>query len=147
MREKHRLSSGQLLLLELVIAVGFFSMSVAVTMSIFGNAYAMSSEAEAKKHAVYKADDISEIIRSESEETEIDRSLKDYGFVNNNGIYEMRYSEDKYRVTVSPFVAGRLYEAELDFYDESDELENTETEPFYTVIIDHALKKGGANDG
>ena len=147
MKEKHRLSSGQLLLLELVIAVGFFSMSVAVTMSIFGNAYAMSSEAEAKKRAVYKADDISEIIRSESEETEIDRSLKDYGFVNNNGIYEMRYSEDKYRVTVSPFVAGRLYEAELDFYDESDESENTETEPFYTVTIDHALKKGGESDG
>ena len=147
MREKHRLSSGQLLLLELVIAVGFFSMSVAVTMSIFGNAYAMSSEAEAKKHAVYKADDISEIIRSVSDEAEIDRSLINYGFVNNNGIYEMRYSEDKYRVTVSPSVSGKLYEAEVDFYDESNETENANTEPFYTVIIDHALKKGGANDG
>ena len=64
MKERTRLSSGNMLLLELLFAIIFFSLTLSVTLSVFGEAYALSRQAEGKDLAVAEANDVAEIIRS-----------------------------------------------------------------------------------
>ncbi|SKB74386.1 hypothetical protein SAMN06296386_104318 [Lachnospiraceae bacterium] len=148
MREKSRLSSGQLLLLELIFAVAFFCVSAAVTMSIFGKAYEISAESEAKTSAAHEADAVSEVIRSVSDEAEIDGFLRENGFeLQENGSYEKIYDNGKFCMTITPSVNGRLYSAEINSYVAEKRRKEPDTEPVFTMVIKHALRKGGSGDG
>ena len=64
MKERTRLSSGNMLLLELLFAIIFFSLTLSVTLSVFGEAYVLSRRAEGLDLAVAEANDVAEIIRS-----------------------------------------------------------------------------------
>ncbi len=149
MRKRHRLSSGQLLLLEIVFAVTFFCIAVAVTMSIFGRAYEMSSYARAKKEAVLETDNTSEIIRSCEDKEEIDERLTDYGFeYTDNGVYIKHYGDGRYRIMIVPELKkeSRIYSANITNYIEKELDDNPNAESVFSVIVDHVIDEGGAEN-
>ena len=148
MRERHRLSSGQLLLMELIIAVGFFCFSAAVTMSIFGKAYVISVESAAKERSAIEADSVSETIRSVSNEAEIDELLRKLGYeCKSDGNYEKIFDEGKYKMVIVSSVEKRLYKAEIKSFIISRSDDASDTEPVFTMEVLHALKNGGMGDG
>ena len=75
MKERTRLSAGNMLLLELLFALIFFSLTLSVTLSVFGEAYALSRQAEGRNLAVAEANDVAEIIRSAAYASEMDGLL------------------------------------------------------------------------
>lgn len=134
MKERYRLSSGQLLLLELVLAITFFGLTIAVTLAVFGNAYEMSVKAEAEEKAVSETNNVIEIIRSASDETEIEELLKLYGLSKKSeNIYEETYGNDKYTLTVNSHVEDKLYTADISCF--------SADEPIYAISVEHAIKK------
>lgn len=148
MRERRRLSSGQLLLMELIIAVGFFCFSAAVAMSIFGKAYVLSIGSAAKERSAIEADSVSEIIRSVSDEAEIDEMLRKMGFeCKSDGSYEKIFDEGKYKMVIVSSVEKRLYKAEIKSFIVSKSGDVSDTEPVFTMEVLHALKNGGLRDG
>ncbi|MCR5775795.1 MAG: hypothetical protein K6G84_00045, partial [Lachnospiraceae bacterium] len=85
--------------MELIIAVGFFCFSAAVTMSIFGKAYVLSVESAAKERSAIEADSVSETIRSVYDEVKIDELLRKSGFeCKSDGSYEKIFDDGKYRM-------------------------------------------------
>ena len=138
MKERTRLSSGNMLLLELLFALIFFSLTLSVTLSVFGEAYVLSRQAEGRDMAVAEVNDVAEIIRSADHVSEIEEMLIRKGFSKGaDGLYNEKYGDDKYRMTISAAVAGRLYTANIACYD----LRNEET-PIYELKIEHAVKDG-----
>ncbi len=145
MRAGQRLSSGDLLLLELVFAIVFFSLSIAATMSVFGNAYEMSSKASARNTAVAETNSVIEIIRSSATETEADEMLQKTGFVKDDkGIYSKEYGDGKYNMKMETAVSGKLYTADVSCYYSKGESE-PEADPFYSIKVEHAIKEVGAD--
>ena len=148
MSEKHSLSSGQLLLLELIFAVGFFCFSAAVTMSIFGKAYVLSENSAAKERAAIEADAVSDTIRSVYDEAEINELLVKLGFeCKSDGSYEKLFEDGKYRMVIVPSVEKRLYKAEIKSFVTSNSDETSNMEPVFSMEVLHALKNGGKKDG
>ena len=101
MKFRRRLTSGDLLLLELVFAIIFFCLTMSASMAVFGNAYEMSSKAESLDDAVRESNSAIEIIRSSDTAEEIDSLLASSGFSGNSGSsYSKEYGNDKYRIEI-----------------------------------------------
>lgn len=140
MKERTRLSSGNMLLLELLFALIFFSLTLSVTLSVFGEAYVLSRQAEGRDMAVAEANDVAEIIRSAEFISEIDGLLTQNGFSRgSDGQYMGEYNNDKYSIIVSTSVSGRLFTADIACYD----LRSGGAEPpIYELKVEHAVKDG-----
>ena len=145
MRARQRLSSGDLLLLELVFAIIFFSLSIAATMSVFGKAYELSSGAAGRNMAVTESNAAAEIIRASSDEAEADELLKKGGFTFSQGRYFKDYGDGKYCMTVDTAKEGRLFRADISCYKVTD-ADAPASDPVYSLTIEHAMK-GDATDG
>lgn len=142
MKERVRLSSGNMLLLELLFALIFFSLTLSVTLSVFGEAYVLSRQAEGRDMAVAEANDVAEIIRSAEYISEIEGLLSQKGLVRGaDGQYTGEYSDSKYGIVVSTSVSGRLYTADIACYDFlSDEMYPASA--IYELKVEHAVKDG-----
>ena len=142
MKERTRLSSGNMLLLELLFALIFFSLTLSVTLSVFGEAYVLSRQAEGRDMAVAEANDVAEMIRSSEYISEIDGLLTRRGFSRDSqGNYTGDYGDGKYRMVVSTTIAERLFTADIACYDSNIE----ETDPaaaVYELKVEHAVKDG-----
>ena len=143
MKTGNRLSSGNLMLLELVFAIVFFCLAMAASMSVCGNAYEMSSRAEDQGAALRETDSAAEIIRSSETKEEMDSLLNSAGFTGNMETgYEKLFCDDKYRLTISLSESGKLIQADMLCYSAKDSTQNEPIEPFYDLSIKHALKGG-----
>lgn len=138
MKERTRLSSGNMLLLELLFALIFFSLTLSVTLSVFGEAYVMSRQAEGVNLAVAEANDVAEIIRSAEKASDIEGLLSLKGLSRmSDGIYMSSYGDDRYDIIVTSSQSGRLYSAVITCRKAGDAPE----EPaLYELAVDHALK-------
>lgn len=140
MKERSRLSAGNMLLLELLFAIIFFSLTLSVTLSVFGQAYSVSRQAEGRELAVAEANDIAEIIRSVRKTDEIDGLLALKGVTKeSDGKYVMTYGDGDYRMTIDTSLTGRLYLAEIACYSETGA---SGAEPVYELTVEHAVKTG-----
>ncbi len=138
MNNKERPSSGSLLMLELIFAIVFFALAIAVTVSVFGKAYVLSSKATAIDMAVAETNDIAEMIRSSDSEGEIEDLISKKGMKKvSDGKYEMPYGEGKFSLDMSVDREGKLYSASMVCVD------NSTGEDVYDILIQHALKGGG----
>ena len=113
---------GNMLLIELVITLLFFSLSMVVIMQVFTTAQLKTRESGTLSVALAKAEDVAEQL---SRETNPDALLMRIGFMGNNGSYV--YSDpsgyDLYvTLGVSDQEAGRLYTARLTASDDGTEL-------------------------
>lgn len=144
MRARQRLSSGDLLLLELVFAIIFFSLSLAATMSVFGKAYELSSGAAGRNMAVTESNAAAEIIRASSDEAEADELLKKAGFTSRQGRYLKDYGDGKYSMTINTSREGRLFKADISCYKVTD-ADAPASDPVYSLTIEHAMKGEGAD--
>ena len=143
MRIGNRLSSGNLMLLELIFAIIFFSLAMAASMSVFGNAYEMSSRAEDQSAALRETDSAAEIIRSSETKEEMDSLLTAAGFTGDIDTgYEKLYGNDKYRLTISLSGNGKLIQADMLCCPVKDAAGSGSPEPFYDLRIKHAMKGG-----
>lgn len=143
MKEKTRLSAGNMLLLELLFAIIFFSLTLSVTLSVFGEAYALSRQAEGRNLAVAEANDVAEIIRSAVYASDVEGLLALKGLTGNgDGTYTMEYGDGKYRMVVTTGLQGRLYTADIECYNAAGE---PDAEAVYGLKVDHAVKEGGAD--
>ncbi|MBO6147748.1 MAG: hypothetical protein J6O55_00220 [Lachnospiraceae bacterium] len=114
MKTRGRLSSGNLLLLELIFAIFFFCLSVAVTVSVFGKAFSMSRNAYSGNKAVAEAKSVAEIIRSVETVAEAEKYLLEKGlYPNADGDYELLYGDGRYRLVLSATLDGNLYTGEI----------------------------------
>ncbi len=138
MNKKERPSSGSLLMLELIFAIVFFALAIAVTVSVFGKAYVLSSKATAIDMAVAETNDIAEMIRSSDSEEEIEGLISKKGMKKvSDGKYEMSYGEGKFSLDMNVDKEGKLYSASMVCVD------NGTGEDVYDILIQHALKGGG----
>ncbi len=144
MKERTRLSSGNMLLLELLFALIFFSLTLSVTLSVFGEAYVLSRQAEGLDLSVAEANDVAEIIRSAKRVSDMDGLLALAGLTKTgDGTYMSSYGEDKYDLTVTTSLSGRLYSAVIT----CREAGAAPDEPaMYELSVDHALKEGAGSD-
>ncbi len=144
---KRRLSSGDLMLLELIFAIIFFCFSMAATMSVFGNAYEMSQLAGDRDVSIREAASAAEIIRAADTEKEMDSYLTAEGFApSGENVYEKTYGDGKYRINVVLSMSGTLLNADLNcYYNKSTTVHSTD-EAFYRLNIKHSMK-GGSEDG
>jgi len=144
-KERTRLSSGNMLLLELLFALIFFSLSLSVTLSVFGQAYVLSKKAEGKDLAVAETNDVAEIIRSARSVSEIDSLLTARGLsADEGGRYLLSYGDDKYNMIVTTSLSGKLYTADIACYDS-----NNASDPaaIYELKVEHAVKDEAAKEG
>ena len=140
MKERVRLSSGNMLLLELLFALVFFSLTLSVTLSVFGEAYALSREAEGRDLAVAETNDVAEIIRSAESAQEIGELLSMKGLAKDSaGRYQMNYGDGRYSMIINEAVQGRLYTAEISCYKATD-ADASEAPLVYELTVEHALK-------
>ena len=139
MKERTRLSSGNMLLLELLFALIFFSLTLSVTLSVFGEAYVLSRQAEGRDMAVAETNDVAEIIRSAEYASEIDALLARKGLTKDaDGHYVGGYGDGKYSMMISTSISGKLYTADIACYD----LKNSgQTDAIYTLEVDHAVRE------
>ena len=145
MKERARLSSGNMLLLELLFALIFFGLTLSVTLSVFGEAYALSRKAEGINLAVSESNDAAEIIRAGESVSEIEEGLLLKGLAKDaEGIYSMSYGDGRYNMKVDTSISGRLYTADVSCYDTSGA--DGGAEPLYSLTVEHAIK-GGTEDG
>jgi hypothetical protein len=143
-KERTRLSSGNMLLLELLFAMIFFGLSLSVTLSVFGEAYVLSKQAEGKDMAVAEANDVAEIIRSARSASEIDDLFTVKGLTKNtDGKYTAGFGNNKYDMVISTALSGRLFSADIKCYD----LRNEDGTPIYELTVEHVLKDGEAQSG
>ena len=137
MKFKRRLTSGDLLLLELVFAIIFFCLTMSASMAVFGNAYEMSSKAESLDSAVRESNSAIEIIRSSATAEEIDSGFASSGYTGAPlRSYTKEYDNGKYRIDIAVSVTGNLYSAVINCYKQSD----PETS-IYDISVKHALSK------
>ena len=143
MNIKRRLSSGDLMLLELVFAIIFFSLAIAASMSVFGNAYEMSHVAESRSQAVRETDSAAEVIRSSETKEEMESLLTGNGFgIKGNGCYEKLFGNDAYRLIINVSESERLINADMRCFYTKDSASYSSSEPFYDLTIQHAVKGG-----
>lgn len=139
MKERTRLSSGNMLLLELLFALIFFGFTLSVTLSVFGEAYVLSKQAEGKDMAVAETNDVAEVIRSAEYSDEIDKLLTVKGLTKDEtGNYTASFGDDKYNMVISTALSGKLYTAEIKCFDPR----NSDGNPIYALTVDHAVKDG-----
>lgn len=138
MKERSRLSAGNMLLLELLFAIVFFSLTLSVTLSVFGQAYSISKKAEGRTLAVAESNDIAEIIRSGSKAEEIENLFSLKGVrKESEGNYTMTYGDGQYRMSIYVSRSGRLYIADISCYAEGG---GSAEEPLYQITVEHAVK-------
>ena len=139
MKKRQRLSSGNLLLLELIFAMFFFSFAVTVTVSVLGMAYQMSESAYASNMAVLQSKDVAEIVRACGSESEAGELLAQKGLSpDGRGGYSMLYGQDKYRLSLS------LSENEIDGLYTADIVcrKVSSGDQIYELSIDHRMTGG-----
>ena len=137
MKFKRRLTSGDLLLLELVFAIIFFCLTMSASMAVFGNAYEMSSKAESLDSAIRESNSAIEIIRSGDSSEAIDAAFASAGYTGAAiRSYAKEYDNGKYKIDIEVSVSGKLYTAVINCYKQSD----PETS-IYDISIKHALSK------
>ncbi|MCR4590835.1 MAG: hypothetical protein K5668_08450 [Lachnospiraceae bacterium] len=147
MLRKRRLSSGDLMLLELVFAIIFFCLTMAGTMSVFGNAYEMSTVAEDRDLATRETATAAEIIRASGSRTEMDGLLQSNGFTPaGENVYEKTYGDGKYRLTISVSMPETMLNADMACYYTKSTASHSSDEAFYDLNIRHSMK-GGDSDG
>ncbi len=134
MKFKRRLTSGDLLLLELVFAIIFFCLTMSASMAVFGNAYEMSSKAEKLDAAVREANSAAEIIRSANTADDIYSMLQTEGFTGSGGVYSKEYGDGKYSINIIGVQNVNLFSADIVCKDTKGT-----TEPIYEINIKHAL--------
>ena len=144
MKARRRLSSGDLLLLELVFAIVFFCLAMAATMSVFGKAYEMSASAKAQDLAIVETNAAAEMIRSSETADEADRLLRAGGLESaGNGGYTKAYGDGKYILRVETSMDGSMYRADMHCgRAEAD----ADTPAEYEITIDHFMR-GEAGNG
>ena len=143
MKERTRLSAGNMLLLELLFAIIFFSLTLSVTLSVFGEAYALSRQAEGRNLAVAESNDVAEIIRSAEYASEIDGLLSLKGLVSEaEHRYAMDFGDGRYRMVVSTGLQGRLYTADIECYDQAG---GPTDGSVYKLVVEHAVKEGSGD--
>lgn len=144
MKERTRLSSGNMLLLELLFAIIFFSLALSVTLSVFGEAYVLSRQAEGKDMAVAEANDVAEIIRSAEYASDIEGLLALKGLSSDaDGRYVYSYGNDRYNMVVSTSLAGKLFTADIACYDSN---KNADPATIYELTVEHAVKDEAAGE-
>ena len=144
---KRRLSSGDLMLLELVFAIVFFCLSMAAAMSVFGNAYEMSSVAEDRDISVREISSAAEIIRASDSKEEMGSYLLSEGFATaGNDVYEKTYGDGEYRLVITVTGTGTLYSADMSCYYVKSTASHNTKEAFYDLVVKHSMK-GDSEDG
>ncbi len=139
MNLRQRLSAGNLLLLELILALIFFSLTMSATMSVFGRAYEMSKEAAGIDMALAQSNSAIEIVRSADTYEEIRDILTGNGFTSpEEGKYEKEYGDGRYNMELTLSKEGNLLTADVSCLD-TGHGEDT-AEPLYEISIKHALK-------
>ncbi len=139
MNLRQRLSSGNLLLLELILALIFFSLTMAATMSVFGRAYEMSKQAAGIDMALAQSNSAIEIVRSADTAEEIRETLTGEGYSNpEEGRYEKEYGDGKYNMELTLSEDGNLVTADISCLDNADGKDTAE--PLYEISIKHAVK-------
>ena len=147
MIRNRRLSSGDLMLLELIFAIIFFCISMAATMSVFGNAYEMSSIAGDRDISIREVASAAEIIRAADTKEELDSYLTSEGFApsGENG-YEKTYGDGRYHLNLILSMSGTMLNADLRCYYNKSTATHSTDEAFYQLDIRHSMK-GGSEDG
>lgn len=139
MNLRQRLSAGNLLLLELIFALIFFSLTMAATMSVFGRAYEMSKDAAGIDMALAQSNSAIEIIRSVDRSEEIRNILTGNGFSNpEEGKYEKEYGDGRYNMELILSKEDNLITADISCLDNEDRADTAE--PLYEISIKHAVK-------
>lgn len=135
MNIKRRLSSGDLLLLELVFAIVFFCLAMAASMSVFGNAYEMSAKAAATDEAVREAVSAAEMIRASSSPEEAGDFLKMNGFTPvSESRFEKKYGDEESVISVTLSTSGRLITGNIECCDKQGE-------SIYSLSVDHDQRR------
>ena len=134
MNIRRRLTSGDMLLLELIFAIVFFCLAMAASMSVFGNAYEMSSKAALKDMAVREAASTAEIVRSSDSFKEAGELLTMAGFTLSGGSYERTFGDGE-SISVTLKEEGKLITANIDCYDSSGD----GGEAVYSLTINHCI--------
>ncbi len=135
MNIRRRLSSGDLLLLELVFAIIFFCLAMAASMSVFGNAYEMSSKAAATNEAVREAVSAAEMIRASSSVEEAGEFLKMNGFTpSSDSRFEKKYGDEDSTISVSLTTSGRLMTGTIECFDKDGN-------SLYSLTVDHDQRR------
>ncbi len=144
MKTRRRLTSGDLMLLELIFAILFFCLAMAASLSVFGNAYEMSEKAEATDLAVFESNGAAELIRSSSTLKEAETLLKNNGYSVKDGTSsEKLYGDGRFKIAVNMTEKGKLVNAEFNCFYMDDKGFNDPSEPFYTITIKHYMKGDG----
>ncbi len=133
MNIRRRLTSGDMLLLELIFAIVFFCLAMAASMSVFGNAYEMSSKAAARDMAVREAASAAEIVRSAESFKEAGELLVRAGYTFSGSGYEKTFGDEGNTISVNLKEAGKLITADIRCYD----LSGTEEDAIYSLTVDH----------
>jgi hypothetical protein len=144
MKARRRLSSGDLLLLELVFAIIFFCLAMAATMSVFGKAYEMSDLAKGQDLAVVETNAVAEIIRASKSSDEADKLLKASGLESvGKGEYSKTYGDGKYVMSILTSETDGMYTAQMHCVKQGA---GADEPGVYDISIDHYMR-GEAGDG
>ncbi len=124
------------MLLELIFAIVFFCLAMAASMSVFGNAYEMSSKAAAKDTAVREATSVAEVVRSAESVEEAGELLKQAGFAFSGARYEKGYGVEGHTVFVRIDSAEKLMTANIGCFDNPD----ASGDAIYSLTIHHRIQ-------
>ncbi len=131
------------MLMEILIAIFFFSLVLASSMSVFGKAYEMSEKAGSGSAAMTETNSAAEIIRSCDTEEEINTLLKSRGFNSPSADrYEKFFNNGQGLINIEISMEDRLLTAEMSCYHVDDNSTRDPGEAFYSLTIKHAMRGG-----
>ncbi len=137
---RRRLSSGDLMLLELVFAIVFFCLAMAASMSVFGTSYEMSAKAAAKDEAVREVTSAAEIVRSSASAEDAGELLKKAGFTAaSSSQYEKKYGEKGECIYVTLSSTETLLTAALECRAPAGNGEEASESVIYSLKVDHCI--------
>lgn len=134
MNRKYTSHTSGLFLIELILAVFFFSIAGAVCLQLFVKAHLLSKEAGLLAVSVNECSDAAEIIRSADSYPEVEKRLKTAypdGVLQTNG-FEFSYESGCVLHLIWEHSAGQIH-AEISY------LAEDASEAVYTLNIDHLL--------
>ena len=129
---------SSLFLLELIMAILFFSIASAVCVQLFVKSHLLSKQAEILSIAVNECSDAAEIIYSADTETEVLERLRNAypDFVHNNNQFRIPYSTTHQTVVEYHFEENA---SEIESYISFEEISSVQE--IYHLSIVHHLKE------
>jgi len=160
MNQKNRAKASSLFLLELILAILFFSIASAVCVQIFVKSHLLSSDAQALNMAVSECSGAAEVILSSKDEHDAAALLKsaypDGSFSESDGgvtssVFLAYYDEDlapcgksaaSYEMTVQLIKEDHMLQASISM----TSLDDPEDANIYALDVAHHIMRGGQNE-